>query len=127
MSNKVIVKDGLSVFAKNNESVMDSALGRMGIDVQRQAQTYVPVARVQGGTLFKEIKYIKKGKMKHRIEVMLPYAAYQERGERHDGSHKVRRYSTPGTGKHFLLRAGERISSQSLNYLKQAASLARIT
>lgn len=30
-----------------------------------------------------------------------PYASYQERGSRADGSHVVRNYTTPGTGKDF--------------------------
>jgi hypothetical protein len=33
------------------------------------------------------------------------YAAYQERGMRLDGSHKVRNYTTPGTGAHFAERS----------------------
>lgn len=35
------------------------------------------------------------------IEWTAPYAAYQERGMRADGSHVVRNYTTPGTGKHY--------------------------
>lgn len=30
-----------------------------------------------------------------------PYASYQERGSRADGSHVVKNYTTPGTGKDF--------------------------
>lgn len=30
-----------------------------------------------------------------------PYASYQYRGEREDGSHKVKNYTTPGTGTYW--------------------------
>lgn len=38
----------------------------------------------------------------------MEYAAFQERGSRADGSHRVRKYSTSGTGAHFLERAGDK-------------------
>ena len=34
-----------------------------------------------------------------------PYAAYQERGMRADGTHVVKNYTTPGTGKDFAKNA----------------------
>lgn len=33
------------------------------------------------------------------------YAAVQERGSRKDGTHKIRNYTTPGTGPHFAENA----------------------
>ncbi|MCF0232586.1 MAG: hypothetical protein HUJ63_10070 [Enterococcus sp.] len=41
----------------------------------------------------------------------VPYAQYQERGKRWDGTHVVRHYTTPGTGKYFARTAVE----QSMN------------
>lgn len=35
----------------------------------------------------------------------VPYASYQERGSRYDGSRVVRRYTTPGTGSKFAENA----------------------
>jgi hypothetical protein len=35
----------------------------------------------------------------------VPYASYQERGMRADGTHVVRNYTTPGTGKNFAKNA----------------------
>ena len=35
----------------------------------------------------------------------VPYASYQERGSRADGTHVVRNYTTPGTGKDFAKNA----------------------
>jgi hypothetical protein len=37
------------------------------------------------------------------------YASYQERGMRKDGTRKVRRYTTPGTGAHFAENAAKKI------------------
>lgn len=44
----------------------------------------------------------------------VPYAAYQERGMRADGSHKVRHYTTPGTGAHYLEEAGDAIVKKGI-------------
>lgn len=37
----------------------------------------------------------------------LKYGAYQERGERYNGTHKVKRYTKVGTGKHYLKGSGD--------------------
>lgn len=44
----------------------------------------------------------------------IAYAAYQERGMRADGSHKVRNYTTPGTGAHYLKNAGDTITKRGI-------------
>ena len=43
------------------------------------------------------------------IEWQVPYAQYQERGKRFDGSHPVKHYTTPGTGKGFARKAVEKV------------------
>ena len=44
-----------------------------------------------------------------------PYAQYQERGERADGTHVVKHYTTPGTGKGFAKNAVEKaITSKNI-------------
>lgn len=43
-----------------------------------------------------------------------PYAAYQERGSRADGSHVVRNYTTPGTGPHYAANAVEEVMNGDL-------------
>lgn len=50
-----------------------------------------------------------KGQVRWRKE----YAAYQERGRRFDGTHKVRKYSTPGTGSHFAEDAAKKIPKKT--------------
>lgn len=39
------------------------------------------------------------------VEWRKVYAEYQERGSRRDGSHRVRHYTTPGTGPHYAENA----------------------
>lgn len=48
------------------------------------------------------------------IEWRQPYAAYQERGSRADGSHQVRNYTTPGTGPHFAAKAVEEVVNNNI-------------
>lgn len=49
----------------------------------------------------------------------VPYAAYQERGMRADGTHVVRNYTTPGTGKLYLYNAADGVMKEGIRkYLK---------
>lgn len=43
--------------------------------------------------------------LKGKIKWDKVYASYQERGMRRDGTHRVRNYTTPGTGPHFAKNA----------------------
>lgn len=51
------------------------------------------------------------------------YAQYQERGMRKDGSHKVRNYTTPGTGPHYAENAVKKKIKHFSKYVEQAANL----
>lgn len=48
----------------------------------------------------------------------VPYASYQERGSRADGSHVVRNYTTPGTGKDFAKNAVKGTMSHVKDFYK---------
>ena len=48
----------------------------------------------------------------------VPYASYQERGNRADGSHVVRKYTTPGTGKDFAKNAVKETLSHVKDFYK---------
>ena len=52
----------------------------------------------------------------NKITYESPYASYQYYGEREDGSHKVRNYTTPGTGTYWDKRM---ISADIKNVVKQ--------
>lgn len=47
-----------------------------------------------------------------------PYASYQERGSRADGSHVVKSYTTPGTGKDFAKNAVKETLSHVKDFYK---------
>lgn len=113
----------LKEFAAKNAEACDKALERMAGDIVKVAKIRVPF---EHGHLMKSIKASRIKPLHHRVVVDSDYAAYQERGMRRNGSHVVRRYSTPGTGAHYLRDAGRSISDKALNYLKQAANSIRL-
>ena len=47
-----------------------------------------------------------------------PYSSYQERGSRADGSHVVRNYTTPGTGKDFAKNSVKETLSHVRDFYK---------
>lgn len=49
----------------------------------------------------------------------IPYAMYQERGMRADGTHVVRHYTTPGTQAHYLQTSGDAITQQGIGVYKK--------
>lgn len=119
MSLKVV--DNIKRFYILNTQSMDTMLGRMAKDVQQIAKIRVPYKE---GDLQGSIRPNRVAILHHRVDVGggdIKYAHYQEAGQRKDGSHRVRNYTTPGTGKHFLKDAGERVEKNAINYLKQAA------
>ncbi len=59
----------------------------------RRMDKYVPM---RDGNLRKNVMVTTDA-----IYYMSPYAEYQYKGERNDGTHKVQNYTTPGTGHHW--------------------------
>lgn len=55
-----------------------------------------------------------KGVMKWNV----PYAQYQERGMRADGTRVVRNYTTPGTHAHFVEESVNKVVKRIPTYLK---------
>lgn len=55
-----------------------------------------------------------KGVMRWNV----PYAQYQERGMRADGSHVVQNYTTPGTHAHFVEESVDKVVKKIPTYLK---------
>jgi len=52
------------------------------------------------------------------VKWMARYAQYQERGARRDGSHRVRNYTTGGTGSGFAEDAIKQVDKDRAKYLK---------
>ena len=54
------------------------------------------------------------------IEWRAPYAEYQERGMRRDGSRVVRNYTTPGTHAHFAEESVKEVMNNVQEYITKA-------
>lgn len=70
-------------------------------DIHRESLKATPL---KDGDLRELVTKIVDGKS-GIITWTVPYASYQERGQRYDGSHIVKHYTTPGTGKNFARNA----------------------
>lgn len=118
MGFKII--DKMNKFIEQNARAMDRAVNRMAVDVERSAKARVPVSP-HGGHLRASGMHKKKGFMKYVVVFDKEYAGYQEFGQRKDGSHVVRHYSTPGTGKFYLRDSGRNVAKNAIQYFKQEA------
>ena len=121
-SSPATYKNSSDVWLKNFEDKLELGLDNMAQAVLARSLITVPrsasltggsltnTGRVEGEGLEREVIY---GDEAHR------YAAYQERGERFDGTHKVRNYTTPGTGSKYLLNAFESVLNEGIgSYIK---------
>lgn len=118
--NKFEIKDNTEDFLRKNEATVDNALARMARDIKQIAQSTVPY---RDGDLFNSARDEKLSTLQYQVIFDKEYAAYQERGMRKDGSHVIRKYTTPSTGAGFLDKAGTKVTRDGIEYLKQAASL----
>lgn len=102
-------KEWLSVFKMNVESALgamaESVRGRATITVPRKNGYLAESGRVEGTGLERSVIFGSSS---------VPYAAYQERGMRADGSHIVRNYTTPGTGSRYLQNAFESVLKEGI-------------
>lgn len=124
--NKVIITNNIRQFVKQNDKFMNDAVEKMADDTLKLAQVDVPLDE---GTLQKSGEVEDKGDMEFVVWFgktgdASDYAAAQEAGSA--GGHPIQNYSTPGTGAHFLKRAGDRIAKIAIQYLKQAADRVKV-
>src|SRR3990167_10115193 len=106
-------KSTRTIFNRKNDAFIDLVTGNMAQDIERAAKLKVPV---KTGDLQSSIKHYKTQRGTYRIEANKEYAAYQERGMRRDGSHQVKRYTTPGTGKQWFKGAINKAISHKKAY-----------
>ena len=78
-----------------------------------------PITPYLDGPLRADVKIRVQGR-KGTIKWGKKYAAYQERGRRLDGTHVVKRYTTPGTGKHFVKRSAKQMMKKYKKYFRKA-------
>lgn len=111
MKSTVEFKDHSTAWLKVQEMNLNNALNAMGDAIMKNAMITAP-------KLTGKMRYsskVKKGSDAHSREIIfgggdVPYAHYQEMG----GYGKIRRYTTPGTGPHYLENAGDRVAKQGI-------------
>ena len=117
----VRVESRIPQFRMSTKQAADLMLAKMRNDAFVLSKAKVPVKE---GDLSASGKQERRKMLSHRVSygetLSDPYAPYQERGSRRDGSHKVRNYTTAGTGKDFLKNAANNVISKSTQYAKQA-------
>lgn len=118
-------------FNSKNESFKDMVMGHMAMDIEAflKLDSRMPVSNTKesgnkrggGGHMKAEARhFINPNGKGFRVEINKSYAAYQERGARADGSHRVQHYSTPGTGAGFFKRSVDAIWKNRIGYLNEA-------
>lgn len=109
------VVDRWTEFLGELDMSVDAALGLMSSDIERLAKQIAPVktgelyasgSQQRVGTNHWIVSFGDEGPSEH-------YAAYQEAGERADGTYQVHNYTKPGTGAHFLAIAGDNVALQA--------------
>lgn len=100
MSVRVI--DRLPQFNANTKVVLNDALRSASADVLLAAKTRAPFKK---GGLRRETDVKQVSFLHWRVTFWIEYARFQEFGG--DKSRRVRNYSTPGTGAHYLERSGD--------------------
>jgi len=105
--NKVTVEDKMPQFKRSLYSVLDDAVREAGRDTLIKAKGNAPFK--DGGLRANSI-VDKVVPMRYRVSFWIEYARFQEFGG--DSKRTVTRYTTGGTGKHFLKRAGDEESKK---------------
>jgi hypothetical protein len=117
------IKDNTQNFIEKNSAMLDRMLERMAKDVLNLTKVKIPY---KSGNLQGLITQKRLNLLHHQVRIDESYAAYQERGRRYDGSRIVKKYTTPGTGKDFMKKAGQSVARQFVQYMKQAAGAIRL-
>lgn len=90
-------------------------------DIKRSSLAQTPLKSHQ---LRASIKTPAQG-TKQRIIWDQPYAQYQERGMRYDGTHQIKNYTTAGTGPWFAKNAVKKSLKKLPNYFAEASQVIR--
>ena len=117
--SKVRIDNRLPQFSRSLESMLESALRSGARDILIDAKNNAPF---KTGHLRSDSDIKKQAKLHYRISFFKEYARFQEYGG--DGRRTVRNYTTAGTGKKYLTRAGDkgvkRLQRTIKNYAKGA-------
>lgn len=80
---------------------LHEGIGDLANDILEHSRNLAPFKK---GALRSQSDTTTTAPLKWAVRYKVEYASYQERGARRDGSHKVRKYTTSGTGSKFLER-----------------------
>lgn len=104
---------------QKNQNAISLAIRMMMEDINTLSTPITPKsAPPNGGSLRASITKQMVSPTKGVMEWNVPYAQYQERGMRADGSHVVRNYTTPGTHAHFAEESVKKVVEKIPQYLK---------
>lgn len=98
----VIIINKMPQFATSVSLVMDAAVREAARDTLINAKTKAPFLK---GGLRSDTSIKKIGSIIYRVSFFKEYARFQEFGG--DANRTIRRYTTAGTGKHYLKNAGD--------------------
>jgi hypothetical protein len=121
--NKIVggsgVIDNTNKVLQDHDKIKDRALAYAAQDIEVIIKTGGRTPH-RTGAMKASTKGKKIGIGKYQIEVPKAYASYQERGMRYDGSHRIRKYTTPGTSKGWFNSAIQTVAKNFPNLIKQA-------
>lgn len=106
-------------FNRKNAAFVDMVQGHMAGDIERHLKTDAGMP-VKIGAMKSETRHFRSPSGGFRVEIGKGYAAYQERGMRADGTHRVRHYTTGGTSSGFFRRAIDKVIQGRQHYLQTA-------
>lgn len=101
-SARVRINDRMPMFRRSLYTKMDDALREGAKDALIKAKSNAPLDK---GQLRSASEIKKQSQATYRVSFWEEYARFQEFGG--DSKRRVRNYSTPGTGAHYLERAGD--------------------
>jgi hypothetical protein len=118
---KAKIYDGTDKFTSLASKAISIALGNMAKDIETVAK--VKKVPVDKSDLQSNIEHKKVTSKHYRVEVDKAYARFQEYGG--DNKRKVRKYTKPGTGAHYLRDSGEIIVRKFPAYFKAQTQLVK--
>lgn len=115
ISAKTVFVNNLAATKRGWATKSENGLNEMANDVMRLSNSATPKL---SGNLRSGRKKEVTSRTERRIVWDQPYASYQERGRRFNGSHVISRYTTAGTGKRYANSAAKKVSDKSRSYFK---------
>lgn len=108
----VQIKDNSQAWLRSQEVRLQKGLRRMGMDIVKNVQSNITPRKTRD---LRDSAHIEG--MGNTIKVVVGnasvrYAAAQEVGQTH--GYPIRRYTTPGTGPHYLKKNGNMIAKRGL-------------